>query len=86
MFGSDHRAFAAAGIPAYGFTMVPVAHADTLRRFVLSPLRSTFRSLVRRPPPFHTYHTSGDTLDTLEPTALARAVQALSAIVAGLPA
>jgi Zn-dependent M28 family amino/carboxypeptidase len=86
MFGSDHRAFAAAGIPAYGFTMVPVAHADALRRFVLSPLRSTFRSLVRRPPPFHTYHTSGDTLDTLEPAALARAAQALSAIVAGLPA
>ena len=23
VFGSDHRAFAAAGIPAYGFTMVP---------------------------------------------------------------
>jgi hypothetical protein len=65
---------------------VPVAHADALRRFVLSPLRSTFRSLVRRPPPFHTYHTSGDTLDTLEPAALARAAQALSAIVAGLPA
>jgi hypothetical protein len=86
VFGSDHRAFAAAGIPAYGFTMVPAAHADALRRFVLSPLRSTFRSLVRRPPPFHTYHTSGDTLDTLEPAALARAAQALSAIVAGLPA
>ena len=85
MFGSDHRAFAAAGIPAYGFTMVPVAHADSLRRFVLSPVRSTFRSLVRRPPPFHTYHTSGDTLDTLEPAAVGRATQALSAIVAGLP-
>jgi len=86
MFGSDHRAFAAAGIPAYGFTMVPVAHAESLRRFVLSPVRSTFRSLVRRPPPFHTYHTSGDTLDTLEATALERAARALSAIVAGLPA
>ena len=40
VFGSDHRAFAAAGMPAYGFTMVPAAHADALRRFVLSPVRS----------------------------------------------
>jgi len=86
VFGSDHRAFAAAGVPAYGFTMVPMAHADTLRRFVLSPVRSTFRSLIHRPPPFHTYHTSGDTLDTLEPAALSRAAAALTAVVAGLPA
>ena len=85
LFGSDHRAFAAAGVPAYGFTMVPVAHAESLRRFVLSPVRSAFRSLIRRPPPFHTYHTSGDTLETLEPAALHRAAAALTAIVAGLP-
>jgi Zn-dependent M28 family amino/carboxypeptidase len=85
VFGSDHRAFAAAGVPAYGFTMVPVAHAESLRRFVLSPVRSTFRSLIRRPPPFHTYHTSRDALDTLEPAALDRATVALGAVVAGLP-
>jgi hypothetical protein len=84
MFGSDHRAFAAAGLPAYGFTMVPAAHAGALRRFVLSPVRSGFRSLLRRPPPFHTYHTSGDALETLEPAALHRATAALIAIVAGL--
>ena len=84
MFGSDHRAFAAAGIPAYGFTMVPAAHADALRRFVLSPVRSTVRSLIRRPPPFHTYHTSDDALETLEPVALHRAAAALTAVVAGL--
>jgi len=84
IFGSDHRAFAAAGVPAYGFTMVPAAHAESLRRFVLSPVRSTFRSLIRRPPPFHTYHTSGDALDTLEPAALDRATAALTAVVAGL--
>ena len=83
-FGSDHRAFAAAGLPAYGFTMVPAAHADALRRFVLSPIRSTVRSLIRRPPPFHTYQTSEDTLETLEPAALHRAAAALTAIVAGL--
>jgi len=84
VFGSDHRAFAAAGLPAYGFTMVPVAHADALRRFVLSPVRSALRSLVRRPPPFHTYHTSGDALPTLQPDALRRAAAALTAVVAGL--
>ena len=71
--------------PAYGFTMVPVAHADALRRFVLSPVRSIFRSLIHRPPPFHTYHTSGDALETLEPASLDRAAAALTAIVAGLP-
>ena len=84
VFGSDHRAFAAAGIPAYGFTMVPAAHAEALRRFVLSPLRSTVHSLIRRPPPFHTYHTSADTIETLEPSALHRAVAALTAVVSGL--
>ncbi|HEY7436580.1 MAG TPA: M28 family peptidase [Methylomirabilota bacterium] len=84
MFGSDHRAFAAAGLPAYGFTMVPATHAEALRRLVLSPVRSTVRSLIRRPPPFHTYHTSGDALETLEPAALHRAATALTAIVAGL--
>jgi hypothetical protein len=84
VFGSDHRAFAAAGLPAYGFTVVPVAHADALRQFVMSPMRSTFRALVRRPPPFHTYHTAADTLATLEPAALSLATDALAAIVAGL--
>jgi hypothetical protein len=84
VFGSDHRAFAAAGIPAYGFTVVPTAHAGALRQFVLSPMRSTFRALVRRPPPFDTYHTSGDRFDTLEPAALERATGALVAIIEGL--
>jgi Zn-dependent M28 family amino/carboxypeptidase len=84
MFGSDHRAFAAAGLPAYGFTMVPTGHADALRRFVQSPARSSLRSLIRRPPPFHTYHTSGDALETLQPDALRRAATALTAVVAGL--
>jgi Zn-dependent M28 family amino/carboxypeptidase len=84
VFGSDHRAFAAAGLPAYGFTLVPFAHAEALRQFVLSPVRSTFRALVRRPPPFDTYHTSGDALHTLEPPALERAATAIAAIVRGL--
>jgi len=84
VFGSDHRAFAAAGIPAYGFTLAPAAHAAALRRFVLSPVKSSLRALVHRPPPFDTYHTSRDALDTLEPAALALAVRALTAVVHGL--
>ncbi len=84
VFGSDHRAFAAAGIPAYGFTIVPFAEADALRQFVFSPLRSALRAMVRRPVPFDTYHTSRDGLATLEPSALAHVARALSGVIAGL--
>lgn len=81
VFGSDHRAFAAAGLPAYGLSIVPAAEAEALRRFVLSPVRSALRQLVRRPRPFDTYHTSQDTWATLEPRALAATVEALEAII-----
>ena len=84
VFGSDHRAFAAAGIPAYGLSVVPFAEADALRRFVLSPVRSALLHAVRRPPPFDTYHTSRDASSTLDPRALGAVVRALSAIVADL--
>jgi Zn-dependent M28 family amino/carboxypeptidase len=84
VFGSDHRAFAAAGIPAYGLSVVPFAEADSLRRFVLSPVRSALLHAVRRPPPFDTYHTSRDASSTLDPRALDAVVRALSAIVAEL--
>ena len=84
IFGSDHRAFAAAGLPAYGLSVVPRDHADDLRRFVLDPVRSTLRALIRRPPPFDTYHTAADTLATLEPAALDLTARALRAIVRGL--
>lgn len=82
VFGSDHRAFAAAGVPAYGFTVVPSAQAQALRQFVFSPVRSAFRYLVRRPTPFDTYHTARDSRSTLEPAALALALRALEAVVA----
>lgn len=83
VFGSDHRAFAAAGVPGYGLTVVPVAHAEALRRFVFSPLRTAWRHVVRRPPPFDTYHTPRDRLETLEAAAVRRAAHALAAIAAG---
>jgi len=82
MFGSDHRAFAPLGVPAYGFTLVPSANADALRQFVFSPLRSAFRHLIRRPVPFDTYHTPRDRGGTLEPRALALALRALEAVIA----
>ncbi|PYN23410.1 MAG: hypothetical protein DMD99_14100 [Candidatus Rokuibacteriota bacterium] len=82
MFGSDHRAFAAAGVPAYGLTLVPAAQAEALRQFIFNPVRSALRYLVRRPVPFDTYHTARDSASTLEPAALAVALRALEAVVA----
>ena len=84
VFGSDHRAFAAVGVPAYGLSVVPTVHVDALRRFVLSPVRSALLHAIRRPPPFDTYHTSRDASSTLDPRALALVARALSAIVADL--
>lgn len=81
MFGSDHRAFAPLGVPAYGFTLVPSANADALRQFVFSPVKSALRHLIRRPVPFDTYHTPRDRGSTLEPPALALALQALEAVI-----
>jgi aminopeptidase YwaD len=82
VFGSDHRAFAAAGVPAYGLSVVPAREADALRAFVLSPVRSALIHLVRRPAPFDTYHTPNDRGRTLEPHALALTTRALEAIIA----
>jgi hypothetical protein len=86
VFGSDHRAFAAAGIPAYGLSVVPFSEADALRRFALSPVRSALIHAVRRPPPFDTYHTPRDASATLDPRALDLVARSLTAIVAELGA
>lgn len=80
VFGSDHRAFAEAGIAGYGFTTVPRAEADALRQFVFHPVRSAIRASVRRPRPFDTYHTARDTGATLEAAALDRMAAALAAL------
>ena len=84
VFGSDHRAFAAAGAPAYGLTSVPAVEAPALRQFVFHPLRATLRGGMRRPPPFDTYHTARDTGATLDAAALDRVSRALEAVVAEL--
>jgi peptidase M28-like protein len=80
VFGSDHRAYAATGVAAYGLTSVPTAHAEALRQFVFHPVRAAVRSVVRRPPPFDTYHTARDAGVTLEAEALARIAASLEAI------
>jgi aminopeptidase YwaD len=84
VFGSDHRAFAAVGIPAYGLSVMPVAHAAALRQFVLSPARGLLMHLVRRPPPFDTYHTPRDAASTVQSGALDLTGAALRALVAAM--
>jgi Zn-dependent M28 family amino/carboxypeptidase len=82
VFGSDHRAFAAAGVPAYGLTVIPRANADPLRQFIFRPVRGAILNLTHRPVPFDTYHTSRDTSATLDPVALESVVTALEAVIA----
>src|SRR4029077_9990315 len=84
-FGSDHPAFADAGVPAYGLTTGPANEGQALRQFTFSPLRTMFRGGGRRPKPFDTYHTAGDTGATLDATALDRMGDAPSALVEALP-
>jgi hypothetical protein len=84
VFGSDHRAFAAAGVSAYGLTSVPRVEVPALREFIFHPLRTTLRGGGRRPPPFDTYHTPRDTGATLDAAALDRVGSALEAVVAEL--
>ncbi len=43
VFGSDHRAFAAAGAIAYGLTSVPRVEVPALREFIFHPLRTALR-------------------------------------------
>ena len=83
VFGSDHRAFAPT-VPAYGLTAVPVTQAGALRGFVFRPVRSALMHLVRRPPPFDTYHTPRDRGETLEAAAAALVLRALDAVIAEL--
>ena len=81
-FGSDHRAFVAAGVPAHGLTVVPAANADALRRFIFHPKWGALRFLLRRPAPFDTYHTPRDAVATLDPRALDLVGRALEAVIA----
>jgi Zn-dependent M28 family amino/carboxypeptidase len=85
-FGSDHRPFAERGIPAVGLTMVPAAAVEPLRAFIYGGLRGILVPPARRPAPFTTYHTAGDTPATLQPAALARVVDLLEGLCRALDA
>lgn len=80
IFGSDHRAFAVLGIPAFGLTLAPGSEAERLREFVFKPWKTALHQILKRPIPFHTYHTPRDTSGTLDPAALDRAGEALFAL------
>jgi len=81
VFGSDHRAFALAGVPAYGLSVVPAAQAEALRQFVLNPVKSAISAVQRRPVPFDTYHTRHDALATVDGAALDMVVTSLETVV-----
>jgi hypothetical protein len=85
-FGSDHRPFADRGVPGVGLTAVPRASIEPLRAFIYGGLRGILVPPARRPPPFTTYHTAGDTPETLVPSTLAAVGQVLEAFVRTLDA
>ena len=84
VFGSDHRAFAAKGIPAFGLTALPSAGVDRLREFIFKPFRPSLLFPRRRPVPFDTYHTVNDRSEHLDPHAMLRVSDALLALIATL--
>ena len=85
-FGSDHRPFADRGIPGVGLTAIPRASMEPLRAFIYGGVRGILVPPARRPPPFTTYHTTGDAPETLEPTTLAAVETALEVLVRTLDA
>jgi hypothetical protein len=85
-FGSDHRPFVDRGIPGVGLTAIPQASMEPLRAFVYGGVRGILTPPTRRPPPFTTYHTTGDTPETLEPPTLDAVQQVLEILVRTLDA
>jgi hypothetical protein len=85
-FGSDHRPFADRGVTGVGLTAIPRASLEPLRAFIYGGVRGILVPPSRRPPPFTTYHTPGDTPETLEPPTLAAVLEALEILVRTLDA
>jgi hypothetical protein len=85
-FGSDHRPFVDRGVPGVGLTAMPRASIEPLRAFIYGGLRGILVPPARRPPPFTTYHTTGDTPETLEPPTLGAVERVLEALVRTLDA
>jgi len=85
-FGSDHRPFVDCGVPGVGLTAIPRTSMEPLRAFIYGGVRGILIPPARRPPPFTTYHTTGDTPETLEPATLAAVETALEVLVRTLDA
>ena len=85
-FGSDHRPFADRGVPGVGLTAIPQASMEPLRAFIYGGVRGILVPPARRPPPFTTYHTTGDTPETLELPTLRAVETALEVLVRTLDA
>jgi Zn-dependent M28 family amino/carboxypeptidase len=69
-FGSDHLAFSKKGLSAVGVTFFPERDEDKLRSYVADPNNPKWLLNFIRPTIFRTYHTSGDTAQTIDPAAL----------------
>jgi hypothetical protein len=80
-FGSDHRPFVDRGVPGVGLTAMPQTSVEPLRAFIYGGVRGILVPPARRPPPFTTYHTTGDTPETLEPPILAAVERVLEGLV-----
>ena len=85
-FGSDHRPFADRGVPGVGLTAIPQASMEPLRAFIYGGVRGILVPPARRPPPFTTYHTTGDAPETLELPTLGAVETALEVLVRTLDA
>ena len=69
-FGSDHLAFSKKGLSAVGVTFSPKGDESKLRSYVADPNNPKWLLNFIRPVIFQTYHTSGDTAQTIDPAAL----------------
>lgn len=67
---SDHKKFAAAGIPAVAVTIYPKREEALLKEFMFQPRLPKWADRKNRPSVFQTYHTADDTAATLQESAL----------------
>lgn len=83
-FGSDHKKFAEAGVPALALTAVPQRDEALLREYVFRPHLPKWAERKNRPAIFRTYHTPDDTADTLQEGAMRLMADVISRIVLNL--
>lgn len=76
-YGSDHRKFAEAGIPAVGLTVIPKRDEAVLREYIFRPKSPKWADRKNRPTIFQTYHSPGDSVETLEEAAMRRMADVL---------